>query len=1263
MSKQATVRCRRTWLPGLLGALLAGSAGAANPTEPSTHLDGKAFFRPDLYLSSAHLPLEEILPQLPNREAWEAFLGRTPPAGGPALHVFVDPRSGAVTNLIGAFPLVPGGGIGNRVTLESLGRRLGRPLKALDPAAVADAVRAFARDHRAVLGLDLAQLGEARAVAVRPDLWQVSFAQAVGGVPVRDARLVATLNSGNLVTLGVETWGQAKVDPRPALKPLQAVEAGFAYADGRADHDQIVREPRLEVVPFAPSEHQEGEAFAGPVGRGYGHRLAWTFAFRRPPEHAQWEVMVDAHTGEVLAFQDINHYAEQQLRGGAYPLTSTEICPSNPQCGTLQAGSPMPFANTGLPAPHNFTNSAGIFQHAGGTVTTTLAGRFVRIVDSCGPISESWTAGFDLGGVNGQHDCTSAGASPGDTSASRSGFYELNKLIEQARGYLPGNAWLDSQLPANMNLNQTCNAFWGGLSVNFYRSGDGCRNSGELAAVFDHEWGHGLDQNDAGGFFSSSSEAYADIAAIYRLQASCVGHGFFWTQDRGCGQTADGTGFNQNEARQGPPHCDLDCSGVRDADWDKHADHLPDTPLGFVCSSCTPGSGPCGRQVHCSAAPVRQAAWDLVARDLPAAPFGLDSQTAFIVGNKLFYQGSGNVGLWHACTCGGSSNGCGSANGYMQWLAADDDNGSLDDGTPHMTAIHAAFDRHQIACATPAPQNSGCGGGPSAAPANLTATPGHHQVALGWSAVAGATRYWVYRTEGFAGCDFGKALIAEVTGTSYTDTQVANGRSYYYNVVAAGISPACYGRASSCVSAVPSLPLPDFTLACSPSALTVSQDGSGASTCTVAASGGFGGAVELDCVGLPAGVSCAYDPGSVTPPVNGSASSALTVAVDGSVAAGSYGFQARGTGAGVASPRTFELSLDVTPMGGDETAVFDPVLRAPRCSAVGRSCDSGASLLIGRHGRGPEPNQPNTLGGTCADGNSGTFHVDESNDRLKVTAVDGSDLAPGETVRIDATVWAWTNPSADRLDLYYAADASSPAWTHLATLTPAAPGAQTLSALYTLPAGALQAVRAQFRYQGSASPCTAGGFNDHDDLIFAVSDPAGPPDNMAAFDAVLQAPRCDGPGRSCNSGSLLAGRATLGPEPNQPNTLAGSCADGTAGAFHSDESLDQLKVSTVDGTALAAGKTVRIEAVVWAWSTPSSDHLDLYFAADAQSPAWTYLTTLTPAGPGAQKLSATYTLPAGPLQAVRGRFRYQGAPAACTTGTFDDHDDLVFAVP
>jgi hypothetical protein len=334
--------------------------------------------------------------------------------------------------------------------------------------------------------------------------------------------------------------------------------------------------------------------------------------------------------------------------------------------------------------------------------------------------------------------------------------------------------------------------------------------------------------------------------------------------------------------------------------------------------------------VHCAAAPSRQAAWDLVARDLRGAPYNLDSQTAFLIGNKLFYQGSGNIGAWHACTCGSSSSGCGATNAYMQWLAADDDNGNINDGTPHMTALFNAFNRHGIACATPAPVDSGCAGGPSTAP-GLTATPGDRQASLSWNTTGGATRYWVLRTEGHAGCDFGKTLIAEVTGTSYTDTQVANGRDYHYNVVAAGTSPACFSPVSNCATVTPVAgpPAPDFTVSCAPSSLSAAQGGSAGSTCTVTSLNGFSSSVGLSCIGQPAGVSCGFVPSSVTPPGNGSAASTLTVNVSGSTAAGSYSFQVQGVSGSLI--RSANLSLTVT-------AVCQPA--GTSCTANSQCCSN-----------------------------------------------------------------------------------------------------------------------------------------------------------------------------------------------------------------------------------------------------------------------------------------------------------------------------------
>lgn len=166
----------------------------------------------------------------------------------------------------------------------------------------------------------------------------------------------------------------------------------------------------------------------------------------------------------------------------------------------------------------------------------------------------------------------------------------------------------------------------------------------------------------------------------------------------------------------------------------------------------------------------------------------------------------------------------------------------------------------------------------------------------------------------------------------------------------------------------------------------------------------------------------------------------------------------------------------------------------------------------------------------------------------------------------------------------------------------------------------------------------------------------------ATYDPVLKAPRCLTPGPVCDTVNLVDGRGPVGPEANAPNTINSSCTDGASGIYHADESLDRIRVSTLDGTPMAPGKTVQIDVTVFAYTFFTSDKLDLYYTADATNPVWTHLTTLTPTVPGTQVLSATYTLPQGELQAVRGNFRYLGSTSACTAGSFDDRDDLIFTV-
>jgi fibronectin type 3 domain-containing protein len=85
--------------------------------------------------------------------------------------------------------------------------------------------------------------------------------------------------------------------------------------------------------------------------------------------------------------------------------------------------------------------------------------------------------------------------------------------------------------------------------------------------------------------------------------------------------------------------------------------------------------------------------------------------------------------------------------------------------------------------------------GPPAAPTNLGATAGNKQVALSWTASTGATSYTVKRS-GVAGGPY-TALSPTTTSTTFTDSTVTNGSTYYYVVSATNAAGRVATRASS----------------------------------------------------------------------------------------------------------------------------------------------------------------------------------------------------------------------------------------------------------------------------------------------------------------------------------------------------------------------------------------------------------------------------------------------------------------------------------
>jgi len=107
------------------------------------------------------------------------------------------------------------------------------------------------------------------------------------------------------------------------------------------------------------------------------------------------------------------------------------------------------------------------------------------------------------------------------------------------------------------------------------------------------------------------------------------------------------------------------------------------------------------------------------------------------------------------------------------------------------------------------------------------------------------------------------------------------------------------------VSPLPPTP-PDFSIAASPTSLTIQQGDSDTSVITITSINGFNQPVQLTVSGVPSGVTTTLDPEQVTPPPDSSATSTLTVSVITTATPGSYTLTVTGTNG------TLTHSTDIT---------------------------------------------------------------------------------------------------------------------------------------------------------------------------------------------------------------------------------------------------------------------------------------------------------------------------------------------------------------
>jgi hypothetical protein len=169
---------------------------------------------------------------------------------------------------------------------------------------------------------------------------------------------------------------------------------------------------------------------------------------------------------------------------------------------------------------------------------------------------------------------------------------------------------------------------------------------------------------------------------------------------------------------------------------------------------------------------------------------------------------------------------------------------------------------------------------------------------------------------------------------------ICNGQqgSYVANGTTYTIQLEFSNAANNCVLPPPAATGPDFSITASPASQTVTAGAGTSYTATVAALGGFTGAVSFSVSGLPSGASASFNPTSVT----GSGSSTLSVSTSTTTPAGTYTLTITGTSGTLSHSAT--VSLVVNPVGGtpDFTISVSPTSRT-----VSRGSSGSYTVTIG----------------------------------------------------------------------------------------------------------------------------------------------------------------------------------------------------------------------------------------------------------------------------------------------------------------------------
>lgn len=351
-----------------------------------------------------------------------------------------------------------------------------------------------------------------------------SYAEYRDGLPVHGAELRVLVRNepGYPVVLAASSLrelGGFRVPPSARLAP--PVGPGQAAA----------RSVRPDLCNFGEPEYV---IWAGVDEQVESPRLAVRFVADNGraglSDAAEWLFVVDAESGALLHSESLIVYTDitGSVKGLATDLPGADLC----EAESVRA---LPYAKVWTGSTTAYANSAGNFtiRNAGTsavTVNSSIAGRYFTVNNSAGANAQLSLLVTPPGPASFTHN--SANTSE-QNRAEVNAYVQANRVRDFVLTADPNYPTIAAQtgFAINVNINDDCNAYYNGSSINFFASSGDCANTAFSSVIY-HEYGHHVVASGGSGQ-GAYGEGLSDAISMLITNDPVIGLGFERDCDEG----------------------------------------------------------------------------------------------------------------------------------------------------------------------------------------------------------------------------------------------------------------------------------------------------------------------------------------------------------------------------------------------------------------------------------------------------------------------------------------------------------------------------------------------------------------------------------------------------------------------------------------------------------------------------------------------------------------------------------------------------------